>query len=138
MADKFIIPALKDMSLERFKSAANRAEGMSTWKCDSFPLVVDEIYDSTTRSDLGLKGILCRLLVIKRGNKELWSSMQPVFRKHADLATGVLNYWDGGGSSCSFFCPHCRRSHRHDSNAAGTISTEDWIQKEISFMSMTG
>ncbi|KAL8367056.1 hypothetical protein RB599_010967 [Gaeumannomyces hyphopodioides] len=158
MADKFIIPALKDISLERFRSAANRAEGMSSWQCDSFPLVADEIYNSTTRSDLALKEILCRLLVNKRGNKELWSSMQPVFRKHGDLATGVLNYWNGdyGTLKCprcprcaqvgncdgvrkgSCYCRYCGNYHQHDSNAGISTNTEDWIQKEIGFISMKG
>lgn len=152
MADKFIVPDLKEISLERFRSAAKRAESMSSWQCDSFPLVADEIYNSTTRSDLALKEILCRLLVSKRGNKELWSSMQPVFRKHGDLATGVLNHWNGdyGALKCpncgrvgqcagvrngNCHCPSCGRNHRHDSNAG---SGEDWIQQEISFMSVKG
>jgi hypothetical protein len=155
MADKFMLAAMKTMSTERFRCAALCAETFPKWKSENFPAIADEVYSSTRRTDLALKAPICRLLHNKRREKELWSSMQPVFRAHGDLATGVLNYWNTGRSqktlcpSCrnecrrnvtgGCYCDYCRRYHEsnyhdHSDTAAVNEDTEVWAQKEVAFM----
>ncbi|KAL8410411.1 hypothetical protein RB596_000192 [Gaeumannomyces avenae] len=133
MADKFIIPALKTMSIDRFKKVADRVESLDNWQSRDFPAIVEEVYSSTTRSDLALKEILCRLLIIKREDKELWSSMQPVIRRYGDFAAGVLNYWNYRPIVSSSSSGFGRFGNSTDSPIA-----EKWAQREARFMSLEG
>ncbi|KAL8410412.1 hypothetical protein RB596_000192 [Gaeumannomyces avenae] len=115
------------------KKVADRVESLDNWQSRDFPAIVEEVYSSTTRSDLALKEILCRLLIIKREDKELWSSMQPVIRRYGDFAAGVLNYWNYRPIVSSSSSGFGRFGNSTDSPIA-----EKWAQREARFMSLEG
>ncbi|KAL1836765.1 hypothetical protein VTJ49DRAFT_4705 [Mycothermus thermophilus] len=86
MADKFGVPALKLLARNRFYRAAEH-----TWRdIDSFPELVDELYESTPPNDYVMREIVCRLV----GS---WAPYHPeemerflwVFKKHKEFASGL-------------------------------------------------
>lgn len=94
MADKFDVLALKLLARERFYRSAERHAIHAT----DFPSVVDELFMTTNPEDILMREIPCRLIGNVYGtDKKFDESLQPVMRKHGDLALGVLNYRMCGG-----------------------------------------
>ncbi|KAK4032825.1 hypothetical protein C8A01DRAFT_20156, partial [Parachaetomium inaequale] len=56
LSDKYMIPALKDLAKEKFRSAINTG-----WAMDDFPLTVAEVYSSTPEDDGGLRDLAVKV-----------------------------------------------------------------------------
>ncbi len=51
-----MIPTLKDLAKEKFRSAIN-----TSWAMDDFPLTVAEVYSSTPEDDRGLRDLTVKV-----------------------------------------------------------------------------
>jgi hypothetical protein len=88
MADRYGVPPLKLLALDRFYRTAE-----CFWMSfEDFPSVVDEIYTSTPDTDIAMREIVCRLVANDYWNKDAQERMSPIMRKHGDFAVGVLHY----------------------------------------------
>ncbi|KAK3385735.1 hypothetical protein B0H63DRAFT_449748 [Podospora didyma] len=82
------MPTLKLLARECFNRSIERHVLSS-----DFRTVVDVVYSLTELSGLFLKESCIRLIAANYNDLDFMKSMQPVMRKHGDLATGVLNYF---------------------------------------------
>jgi hypothetical protein len=95
IADKFDVLALKLLARERFYRSVERHAIHAT----DFPSVVEELFTTTSPEDILMREIPCRLIGNIYGtDKKFDEGLQPVMRKHGDLALGVLNYHMCGGN----------------------------------------
>ncbi|KAM0553364.1 hypothetical protein ACHAPJ_007377 [Fusarium lateritium] len=88
MADKFDVFALRLLARDRFYRAAELV-----WEeAESFPDMVDELYQTTPPGETAMRDIVCRLVGARILNPQVRDKMRPVMAKHGDFAVGVLEY----------------------------------------------
>lgn len=89
MADKFDVPALKLLARHRFYMTAREVFEMY----EDFGSVVDELYETTAPTDKAMREIPCRLLAASYSwDGPALERLEPVMRKHGDLAVSILHY----------------------------------------------
>ncbi|KAH9904371.1 hypothetical protein F4778DRAFT_780340 [Xylariomycetidae sp. FL2044] len=109
MADKFDVHAARLLARERFYRAGldmlGQAElfhqlgsrgfdGSPELREDLYHLfagAVDELYVNTAPNDMSMREFPCRLIADRWWNEDLREAVEPVMRKHGDLAVGVLH-----------------------------------------------
>ncbi|KAK4097184.1 hypothetical protein N658DRAFT_527229 [Parathielavia hyrcaniae] len=90
MADKFNVPALKQLAQDRFYRVAKLS--WETLEC--FPTIVGELYTWTLDTDFGLREIVCSLVASGMWSDEQKGRLEWVMRKHGDFAVEVLDHFD--------------------------------------------
>jgi hypothetical protein len=128
-ADKYVIPALKGLAEEKFRTAVTIG-----WAMDDFPLAVAEVYSSTPEDDRGLRDLaveVARTNIKSLVQDEQFRSLlkeSPCFA--ADVVISMSSYNDGKlhtykcrncsrkmdvaiSEGSSYYCIHCG-SHRSD------------------------
>jgi hypothetical protein len=99
MADKYDVPALRLLTRNRFRRAA---EIQWLAQPDIFMNAVDEIYENTLDTETDLRDIVCRLagnaLALARASKDFGkyeaykARMTPIMKKHGGFAVGVMDH----------------------------------------------
>jgi hypothetical protein len=89
MADKFNVPELKRLSRVRLFAGMYGTHLTSS----QFPALVEELYETTAKTDYLTREMPCRLLAAAyaEGSMEM-APMEDVMRRHGDLAVGVLKF----------------------------------------------
>ena len=88
MAHKFDVPALKLLARDRFFYAAE----LCWMNNESFPAVVDELYTTTSDTDVSMREIVYRLVGPNMLRHEHSARLEEVMRKHGDFAAAVMNH----------------------------------------------
>jgi speckle-type POZ protein len=127
LADKYIIPSLKNCSMSKFGMAIS-----SGWQLDDFPSAIVEVYDSTPDTDRGLRDVIVEVAtqnvkkLIKNSLFDDALREKPTFAadmvkalssevKHIEKAKcpNCKKIMAGVPSKGSYYCMHCA-SHRAD------------------------
>jgi hypothetical protein len=82
------VPALKLLARDRFFNAAE----LCWMENESFPAVVDELYTTTSDTDVAMHEIVCRLVGPNMLRHEQRARLEEVMRKHGDFAVAVMNH----------------------------------------------
>lgn len=89
MANFLDIPALEKLSLTKLWLAMRDTNLRSA----KFRNIVDEIYKTTKDTDQAIRDVPCRLLAAAHCHDKLdMETMEPLMRKHSDLAIGILKF----------------------------------------------
>jgi hypothetical protein len=88
LAHCFDVPALKLLARDRFFYAAE----LCCMENESFPAVVDELYTTTSDTDVAMREIVCRLVGPNMLRHEQRARLEEVMRKHGDFAVAVMNH----------------------------------------------
>lgn len=89
MSDKFDVPGLKRLSQARLWSTMRRVYLASS----DLPALVEELYETTAKTDYATLEMSCRLLAPAYAND--WMDMvhmEEVMRRQGDLAVGILKF----------------------------------------------
>ncbi|KAJ4269785.1 Kelch-like protein 10 [Fusarium torreyae] len=88
MADKYDVAALRLLTRDRFYRVAELV-----WEeAESFPDIVDEVYQTTPPGETAMREIVCRLVGARILDSQVRDKMRPLMVKHGDFAVGVLEY----------------------------------------------
>jgi DNA-directed RNA polymerase subunit RPC12/RpoP len=107
LADKYIIPALKSLALEKF-----RMDISSGWAMDDFPLTVSEAYNSTPETDRALRDLVVEISTANI-NKLLENELfRGVLRETPGFAVDMVNSLSSSRQNRhkdhkSYRCPSC-------------------------------
>ncbi|RYP78958.1 hypothetical protein DL770_006798 [Monosporascus sp. CRB-9-2] len=109
LADKYIIPTLKDQAREKFRTAISTG-----WAMDDFPLAIAEVYNSTPESDRGLRDPtveIARTNINKlRGNELFRDALKEIPTFAAEMVISVSENMKGQTTQKTqktYECPNC-------------------------------
>lgn len=123
IADKYGIGLLKDLAKKNFQEV-----GKEKWRSESFPTVIEAIYENTLPSD-GLRA--CLVSIIKQHKKDLSESVpfMDVVRSGGDFAADVFDGWTNDGVPTAKALGHKNLTAKilQDTFYCRTAGTQRWF-----------
>ncbi|KAK3356342.1 BTB/POZ protein [Lasiosphaeria hispida] len=102
LADKYVIPTLKNLAKEKFQAAIKTGWGM-----DDFPTAVAEVYNSTPEGDRGLRDLVLEISGTNIKTLVQNGGFRNILRETPAFATDIIVSGAVKSGQKTYRCPNC-------------------------------
>jgi hypothetical protein len=117
IAEKYAIPALKELARHRFCNWADE-----NWSCDEFSAVAREIFESTPSHDRGLRDIVVRLVAKHMNALVQQNSVRQLVEDAGNLGWGVI---------CQLHETHSKEQSRFKSRIEALEAENTGLEEQV-------